>query len=58
MTTNSQLSSNEPKRKEKQWKQKTKQTRTGTESEEWTSQGGISVGSGEGGVEGEMYREE
>ena len=30
-------------------KTKTKQTnRTGTESEKWTSQGGISVGGGEG----------
>ena len=34
MTTNSQLSTNDPKRKEKQWKKKTKQTtRTGMESE-------------------------
>ena len=38
---------------------KTKQTtRTGTESEKWTSHGGISVGSGKGGVEGKRYREE
>ena len=51
MTTNSQLSTNEPKeikeepkkRKEKQRKQT---TRTGTESEKWTSHGGISVGRG------------
>ena len=44
MTTNSQLSTNEPKRK-KPTKTKTKQTtRTGTESEKWTSHGGILVG--------------
>ena len=42
MTTNSQLSTNEPKRKT--MKTKSKQTmRTGTESEKWTSHGGISV---------------
>ena len=40
-------------------KTKTKQTtRTGTESEKWTSQGGISVGRGKGGKGGERYREE
>ena len=54
MTTNSQLSTNEPKRKEKQRKTKTKQTtRTGTESEKWTSYGGISVGRGKGEMVGE-----
>ena len=38
---------------------KTKQTtRTGTESEKWRSPGGISVGSGKGGIGGERYREE
>ena len=37
----------------------TKQTtRTGTESEKWTSHGGFSVGRGKGGMGGEMYREE
>ena len=37
---------------------KTKQTtRTGTESEKWTSHGGISVGRGKGGIVGERYRE-
>ena len=47
MTTNSQLATNEPKRKEKQWKQKlSKTTRTGTESEKWTSHGEFSVGRG------------
>ena len=58
MTTNSQLSTNEPKRKEKH-KTKTKQTtRRGTESEKWTSHGGISVGKGNGGIGGKMYRKE
>ena len=58
MTTNSQLSTNQPKRKKKV-KTKTKQTtRTGTEeSEKWTSHRGISVGSGKGGIEGKRYRE-
>ena len=43
--TNSQLSTNEPKKKRKTMKTKTKQTtRTGTESEKWTSHGGILVG--------------
>ena len=47
MTTNSQLSTNEPK-KRKTMKTKTKQTtRTGTESEKWTSHGALSVGRGE-----------
>ena len=39
MTTNSQLSTTEPK-KQKQ----TKQTRTGTEPQKWRSHGGLSVG--------------
>ena len=57
MTTNSQLSTNEPKRKTT--KTKTKQTtRTGTESEKWTAQGGISVGRGREGIGGKRYREE
>ena len=52
MTMNSRLSTNEPKRKEKHKKQKTKQTtRTGTESEKWTSHGGISLGRGKGRME-------
>ena len=39
MTTNSQLSTTEPKN------QQTKQTtRTGTESQKWRSHGGLSVG--------------
>ena len=46
MTTNSQLSTTEPKKeKRKTMKTKTKQTtRTGTVSEKWTSHGGFSVG--------------
>ena len=36
-------------------KTKTKQTtRTGTESEKWTSHGGISVGRGKGRIEGKV----
>ena len=61
MTTNSQLSTNEPEKiKERQkMKTKTKQTtRTGTESEKWISHGGFSVGRGKGGIGGERYREE
>ena len=44
MTTNSQLSTNKPK-KQKQSKQT---TRTGTESQKWRSHGGLSVGGGGG----------
>ena len=60
MTTNSQLSTNEPKkRKRKTMKTKPKQTtRTGTESEKRTSHRGSSVGRGKGGIEGKRYREE
>ena len=44
MTTNSQLSTTEPKKqKQKQTKQT---TRTGTESQKWRSHGGLSVGRG------------
>ena len=35
-------------------KTKTKQTRTGTESEKWTSHREISVGSGKGGMGGKV----
>ena len=45
--TNSELSTNEPKKvkERKTTKTKTKQTtRTGTESEKWRSHGGFSVG--------------
>ena len=60
MTTKSQLSTNEPKKiqERKTMKTKNKQTtRTGTESEKWTSHGGISVGRRKGGIVGERYRE-
>ena len=43
MTTNSQLSTTEPK-KTKQTKQT---TRTGTESQKWRSHGGLLAGEGE-----------
>ena len=56
MTTNAQLSTTEPK---KEMKTKTKQTtRTGTESDKWTSHGGFSVGRGKGGIGRKRYREE
>ena len=49
MTTNSQLSTNEPKKRRKTTKTKTKQiTRTGTELEKWTSYRVFSVGRGRG----------
>ena len=58
MTTNSQLSTNECKKKRKTVKTKTKQTtRTGTESEKWTSHEGFLVG-GRGGIGDKRYREE
>ena len=58
MTTNSQLSTNEPKKRRKTTKTKTKQiTRTGTELEKWTSHGGLSVGRGRGRMGRKMYRE-
>ena len=44
MTTNSQLSTTEPK---KQKQKQTKQTaRTGTESQKWRSHGGLAAGRG------------
>ena len=53
MTTNSQLSTNELKKKRKTTKTKTKQTTTtGTESEKWASHGGLSVGRRENGENG------
>ena len=45
MTTNSQLSTTEPKNEQKQTKQT---TRTGTESQKWRSHGMLSVGRGSG----------
>ena len=57
MTTNSQLSTTEPKKPT--MKTNTKPTtRTGTESEKWTTHGGISVGRGKGGIGEKRYREE
>ena len=47
MTTNSQLSTTEPKNKNKDKKQ-TKQTRTGTEAQKWRSHGELSRGGGVG----------
>ena len=61
MTTNSQLSTNEPKKiqERKTMKTKNKQTtRTGTESEKWTSHGGFSVERGKGGIRGKRCRKE
>ena len=56
MTTNSQLSTTEPKRKRKTTITKTKQTtRTETELEKWTSHGRFSVVMGRG--MGGRYRE-
>ena len=52
MTTNSQLLTNEPK-KRKTMKTKTKQiTRTSTESEKWASHGGFSVRKGKARIGG------
>ena len=53
MTTNAQLSITELKKKTKQT------TRTGTDSEKWTSYRGFSVGSGRGRgkIGGGRYRE-
>ena len=45
MTTNSQLSTTEPKTKQKQ-KQTKQTTRTGTESQKWRSCEGLSIGEG------------
>ena len=43
MTTNSQLSTTEPKKYQKQ-KQTKQTTRTGPESQKWRSHGGLSAG--------------
>ena len=43
MTTNPELSTTEPKTKQKQ-KQTKQTTRTGRESQKWRSHGGLSVG--------------
>ena len=47
MTTNSQLSATEPKKKRNQ-KQLKQTTTTGTESQKWRSRGGLSAGRGMG----------
>ena len=57
MTTISKLSTNETMGGEAT-KTKTKQTtKTGIESEKWTSHGGFSVGRGKGGIGKKRYRE-
>ena len=53
MTTNSQLSTTEPKKTKTKTKTK-KTTRTGTESEKWRSHGGFSVGRGRGRIGGKV----
>ena len=52
MTSNSQLSTTEPK-KQRQTKQT---TRTGTEAQKWRSHGGLSMGSGSGKNGEKRYR--
>ena len=57
--TNSQLSTNEPKRKEKQWKQKlSKQPEQEQNQRNGHHIGGSSVGREKGRIVGERYREE
>ena len=61
ITTNSQLSTNEPKKiKERNTLKKTPKqtTRTATESKKWMPHGGFSVGSGRGRIGEKRYREE
>ena len=57
MAANSQLSTNEPKKikERKTTKTKTKQTRSGIESEKWISHGGFSVGRRRGGKKKKEY---
>ena len=55
MTTNSQLSTNEPKNKKQ--KQAKQTTRTGTESQNWRSHGGYQWVWGVGREWGKRYRE-
>ena len=54
MTTNSQLSTNEPKSKEKQQKQKLSKQPEQEQNQKWTSHRGISVGRGKGGIGGKV----
>ena len=53
MTTNSQLSTTEPKNKKQKQKQAKKTARIGTEPQKWRSHGGLSGG----GERGKRYRE-
>ena len=46
MTTNSQLSTTEPKKQKQKQKQNKQTTRTETESQKWRSHGRLSVGRG------------
>ena len=46
MTTNSQLSTTEPKSQNQNPNQTKETTRTGTKSQKWRSHGGLSVGRG------------
>ena len=48
MTTNSQVSTTEPKNQNQNQKQTKQTTRTGTESQKWISHGGLSIGDWEG----------
>ena len=48
MTTNSQLSTTKPKKQKQKQKQTKQTTRTGTDSQKWTSHGALSVGNGRG----------
>ena len=48
VTTNSQLSTTEPKTNKKTKKQTRQTTRTGTESQKWRSFGGLTAGYGKG----------
>ena len=58
MMTNSQLSTTELKKLQKQNQKQMKQTsRIGTESQKWTSRGGLSVGRACGADGGKNYKE-
>ena len=46
MTTDSQLSTTEPKKKTPKQKQTKQKTRTGIDSQKWRSHGGLSTGRG------------
>ena len=55
ITTNSQLSTTQPKNQNQNQKQTKQTTRTGTEPQKWRSHGGLSTGEWGGG--GGRYRE-